>query len=82
MNLTPTFSLFVIPIPLLHFSPQIYKPSNGNTVASLQPQEHNYKTDSYLANTTIFMVPISFGFSMPFQMCRQRLDKFEESDES
>lgn len=53
-------------------------------IASLQPQEHNvnYKTDSYLANTAIFMVPISFGFSMTFQTCKLRLDKFEESDES
>ena len=39
-------------------------------IASLQPQEHNYKTDSYLANT-----------AMTFQMCKRRLDKFEESDE-
>jgi len=52
-------------------------------IASLQPQEHNYKkTDSYLANTAIFMVPISFGFSMTFQMCKRRLYKFEGSDES
>ena len=31
MNLSPTFSLFVIPISLLHFSPRTYKPSNGNS---------------------------------------------------
>ena len=51
-------------------------------IASLQPQEHNCKTDSCLANTAICMVPIPFGFSMTFQMCKRRLDKFEESDES
>ena len=40
-------------------------------IASLQPQEHHYKTEAYLANT-----------ATTFQMCKRRLDKFEESDES
>ena len=78
MNLTRTFSLFLF----LYYTSAHEFIGLLIEIVSLQPQEHNYKTDSYLAKMLFYGSNQSFGFSMTFQMCKRRLDKSEESDES